>query len=1438
MRFANKRSCSSVLLTKCLYTLVLIVVALVSINFRNDALAQESPTDSDRDALIALFEACQSPEWLQARNWATNAALDDWYGVTVNDSGRVVEINLELPSLDDGAVDAPQKLVGYIPKTINSLDHLETFNLARNKFAGTVPKELGQLQRLKSLNLRFNRLVGTIPKELGELSELRTLDLSDNSLRGRIPVELGKLFELTRLRLYGNQLIGSIPAELGDLRNLEDLHLGFNELSGFIPAEIGNLSRLTNLNLYVNRLTGEIPSTIGNLRQLRELSFWSNELFGPIPEEISQLGQLTYLNLNSNNLSGFIPPELSRLHSLSYLLLASNTLEGPLPIELVDMTNVRTLEVANNQVCLPANPTFLNWVARLSSRDVSIDETVCSATDRAILIRLFEMTDGDSWLSSPGWEERSNDLSRWHGIETDDFGRVVTINLAANGLTGSLPLSLGHLSHLTNLNLQDNELSGRLPLSLARLPLNTLKYSSTNLCTPLDTQFQTWLAGIADQERSSSSCESLSDRDVLKLLFSETGGDEWTTSTSWLEESSLDTWYGVETDGNGRVLRLELPSNGLRGTIPAEISKLTQLWVLNLAGNELSGPIPPEIGDMTLSQLNLRINHLTGRIPIEIGQVTSLVDLDLSRNDLNGEIPDALSDLTNLRHLDLSSNDLTGLIPSDISNLTKLETLILGYNDLHGEIPLEFGDLDQLNYVSIPYNALVGPLPATIGRLGNLYTLNLNHNQLSGEIPSEIGDLSLSTLRLHGNQLTDTLPVELGNLVGLWHLDLSDNLISEAIPDEIGNLVKLRSLDVSENQLSGSIPASFSSLEAMTRLDLSDNDLGGSIPAGLGDLEKLTSLSLQENNLSGDLPEELGKLSLLTRLRLEDNDLQGSIPPEFGGLLSLQELSLSNNVRMGGPIPIEMSELTQLNQFLTVGTNICLPTDQSFQNFLANLYKRRIKSCTAEEPLRAYLVQAVQSHEYPVPLVAGRGALLRVFPEAVRDAEASNLQIRLSFYSDDAQTHVVERTVDSGFKGTQNDESELTNSINVAIPDWVIQPGLELEIAVEPEEDDSDSPSSTTTGSTSVRIPIEVHKLPIFNLTLVPFLYVDSDDDSIVDTVRAMADNPWEHELLADTRTLLPIGEWEVNAHEPVTTNSKSSHDVFMQTAAIQAMEDDDGYYMGMITESEHSAGSADRGGTVSFAIPDSDIIAHEFGHNFGLMHAPCGVRGSSVDPSFPQEDGSLGSWGYDAQDQSIVSAATADVMSYCRPRWISDYHFSNALRFRLYRQSQLDSKEGISTKSLLLWGSQASDGRLTLNPSFVVRAPEKLPVTKGDYLVEGLSDRGRQLFSLRFDMHEVVDVDSTSGGFVFLINVEEEWQQSLQTIRLRRPSDEDMKFVTSKMAMSIMRNPYTNQIRGFLNHSRNLSNGDVSTIKNSMRDRGLEIQFSRGLPESAAWSD
>ena len=51
---------------------------------------------------------------------------------------------------------------------------------------------------------------------------------------------------------------------------------------------------------------------------------------------------------------------------------------------------------------------------------------------------------------------------------------------------------------------------------------------------------------------------------------------------------------------------------------------------LNLSHNQLTGSIPPEIGNLTnLTYLNLESNQLTGSIPSEIGNLTNLTELKL-----------------------------------------------------------------------------------------------------------------------------------------------------------------------------------------------------------------------------------------------------------------------------------------------------------------------------------------------------------------------------------------------------------------------------------------------------------------------------------------------------------------------------------------------------------------------------------------------------------------------------------------------------------------------------------------------------------------------------------------------------------------------------------------------------------------------------------------
>ena len=78
----------------------------------------------------------------------------------------------------------------------------------------------------------------------------------------------------------------------------------------------------------------------------------------------------------------------------------------------------------------------------------------------------------------------------------------------------------------------------------------------------------------------------------LVALYNATGGASWSHNTNWLSDQPLGEWHGVTTDGSGRVTRLNLYSNGLRGAIPAEFGNLTNLSDLNLGYNDIPNISP------------------------------------------------------------------------------------------------------------------------------------------------------------------------------------------------------------------------------------------------------------------------------------------------------------------------------------------------------------------------------------------------------------------------------------------------------------------------------------------------------------------------------------------------------------------------------------------------------------------------------------------------------------------------------------------------------------------------------------------------------------------------------------------------------------------------------------------------------------------------------
>ena len=947
------------------------------------------------------------------------------------------------------------------------------------------------------------------------------------------------------------------------------------------------------------------------------------------------------------------------------------------------------------------------------------------------------------------------------------------------------------------------------------------------------------------------------DRAVLAALYDAMDGLNWVDAGNWLTDTPLGEWYGVETNETGRVVELDLSGrwdgeaqvpipHGLSGSIPRELGDLPHLVSLDLGVNHLTGPIPPELGNLAqLRYLGLTRNNLTGAIPPELGSLARLTVLALGGNALAGEIPSGLGNLVNLTQLYLWGNNLTGPIPPQLGNLVNLTDLYLSDNRLSGPIPTELGNLANLGSranlteLSLWGNHLTGPIPPEFGNFASLTHLYLSNNDLTGPIPPELGNLAnLTILSLWGNNLTGSIPPEFGNLTNLTSLHLRSNDLTGTIPGALGRLVSLEHLRLRNNNLTGQIPAQLASLDSVRTLLLGENQLTGPIPPELGNLSVLKWLNLASNELSGAIPAELGNLSTLEGLFLDHNDLEGAVPPELGSMSSLQELGLSFNRGLSGALPVELTEL-RLDALVAQGTGLCAPSDPAFQNWLAGVYRRRIAPCVEEVPSEAYLVQAVQSREFSVPLVAGEEALLRVFVTARQATSTGMPPVRTRFYHDGRETHVVEIPGTSTPIPTAVDESSLSGSANAGIPGHVVQPGLEMVIEVDPEGTLDPEFGVAKRIPETGRLEVDVRAMPPFDLTLIPFVWSATRDSSIVDVSRAMAEDLGVHEMFGDLH-LLPIGEIRVTAHEPVLSSSNSAFDLLRQTAAIRAMEGGRGHYMGMMGRPITGAGGvAYRPGRSNFSFPRPDIIAHELGHNLDLRHAPCGGAGGP-DPSFPYPDGSIGAWGYDFRDGGqLVRPSTADLMSYCGPPdWTSDYHFTNALRFRLSEADSVTLRApplvSPAARSLLLWGGIGSDSVPYLEPAFVVDAPASLPRSGGDYQLMGRSGDGTELFSLTFAMPKVADGDGSS-SFAFVLPVGAGWEGTLATITLTGPGGSVTLDGETDLAMAILRNPRNGQVRGILRDPPP-ANQVAAAAAAGAPGSGLEVLFSRGMPGAEAW--
>ncbi|CAL4968957.1 unnamed protein product [Urochloa decumbens] len=533
--------------------------------------------------------------------------------------------------------------------------------------------------------------------------------------------------------------------------------------------------------------------------------------------------------------------------------------------------------------------------------------------EAALLAIKAELIDGGGALSS--WNA-STGFCSWEGVTCTarlrNPPRVLQLSLWRKGLAGTLSAAIGNLTFLRDLELGFNWLHGDVPASLGRL--RRLRY--------LDLGYNTFSGEIP---ANLSSCVA------MEQMFLDANG--------FIGNIPADLG-----DRLTQVQVLRLNNNSLTGPVPASLANMSSLWHLALGNNHLDGTIPLELAGLSgLRYLDLAVNELHGELPVSLYNLSLLWSFHVEGNMLHGSIPaDIGSKLPRMKDFSIANNRFTGGIPSSLSNLTTLTSLQLSINAFTGFVPRDLGRrMQRLQYLYMPYNLLEADdtegweFVSSLANCTQLLQLSLSDNNFGGRLPRSVANLSATLQYLFlsdCSSISGSIPQNIGNLVGLSILDFSNTSISGVIPDSIGKLANLVRLALYRARLSGLIPSSLGNLTQLNEIIAYSNNLEGPIPANLGNLRNLYLLDLSANyRLNGSIPKEVLLPSLSSSLDLSHNSFSGTLPSEVGNLVNLNRLILSGN-QLAGYIPDTIGSCLVLDSLLLDNNMFEGSIPQSLQN--------------------------------------------------------------------------------------------------------------------------------------------------------------------------------------------------------------------------------------------------------------------------------------------------------------------------------------------------------------------------------------------------------------------------------------------------------------------------------------------------------------------------
>uniref|UniRef100_A0A0E0JVQ6 Leucine-rich repeat-containing N-terminal plant-type domain-containing protein n=1 Tax=Oryza punctata TaxID=4537 RepID=A0A0E0JVQ6_ORYPU len=908
-------------------------------------------------------------------------------------------------------------LIGNIPLWLSKLKKLEVLDLSNNQLTGPMPSWINSFNNLFYLDVSNNSLTGQIPATLMELPMLKSDDYkAHRTILFDLPVYVTTLSRQYRavtsfpalLNLSANSFTSVIPPKIGELKALTHLDFSSNQLQGEIPPSICNLTNLQVLDLSRNYLTGPIPEALNKLNFLSKFNISDNDLEGPIPTggqmntfssssfagNPKLCGPMLLATCGSVEVAHTIPTisEDQQCSSKTISAIAFGVFFGigvlydqlvlsryfgkiNLKNEASPVSTISTKQYIDKVVfevalglffgvglimremmqmtphfpcrCRLTMPFSGLAAALLLLLSMLTSAMACADQEKSSLLQFLYGLSQDGGIAM-SWKN-GMDCCTWEGITCSEDGEVVEVSLASKGLKGQISPTLGELTRLLHLNLSYNSLSGGLPVELM----------SSGRIVVLDVSFNSLNGDL--QELNSS----VSDHPLQILNIS---------SNRFTGEFPSITWEKMRN-----LVAINASNNSFTGHIPSSFCNSSRSFAfLDLSYNQFSGNIPPEIGKCSaLRMLKADVNNIIGPLPDALFNVTLLEYISFANNGLQGTINDALiTKFSNLFFVDFAWNRFSGKIPNSIGQLKRLEELHMNNNNLSGELPSSLGNCTNLVTINLRSNSFTGELAkVNFSNLPNLITLDLATNYFTGIIPESIYSCSnltwlrLSSNRLHGQltnrienlkaitfvslsyndftNITNTLHI-LKNLRNLTALLIGGNFMHEAMPQDetIDGFENIQGLGINDCALSGKIPNWLSKLKKLEVLVLYNNQLSGPIPTWINSLNFLKYVDISNNSLTGEIPAALMEMPMLKSDKVSDNTDPRDFPfaVYVGACLCFQYrtanafpkmLNLDNN-KFTGAIPMEIGELKALVSLNLSFNNLNSEIPQSISN-LKNL---------------------------------------------------------------------------------------------------------------------------------------------------------------------------------------------------------------------------------------------------------------------------------------------------------------------------------------------------------------------------------------------------------------------------------------------------------------------------------------------------------------------